>query len=101
MAVKTRDELLEAIRTRIGDDQSDEVIALIEDFSDTYDELAKKANGDGEDWRTKYEENDRSWRQKYRDRFFSTVGKEKDETEAEEGEYEKKTLSYDELFKEG
>lgn len=101
MAVKTRDELLEAIRTRIGDDQSDEAIALIEDFSDTYDDLDKKAKGDGEDWKTKYEENDKSWRQKYRDRFFNTGNKEKDEEETKEEDEEKKTLSYDELFKEG
>ena len=28
-------------------------------------------SADGEDWKTKYEENDKEWRKKYQDRFFN------------------------------
>lgn len=93
MAVRTAEELLAAIKERIGDDTSDEAITLIEDISDT---INNKTSDDKEDWKKKYEENDSAWRQKYRERFFnpSTEG-EKDEEEIEE-----KSLTYDELFKE-
>ena len=36
MAVKTRDEIMEAIRKRIGEDTSDEAISLLEDVTDTF-----------------------------------------------------------------
>ena len=35
MAVRKKDELLSAIRARLGDDTSDEALSLIEDFHDT------------------------------------------------------------------
>lgn len=98
MAVKTKDELMTIIKARIGEDQSDEAIALVEDISDTFDDMQSKVAGDGTDWKAKYEENDATWRQKYRDRFFNKPETKDDESE-DEGE-EVKTLSYDELFKE-
>lgn len=98
MAVKTKDELMGAIRARIGEDSSDEAISLVEDISDTFDDIQSKATSDGTDWKAKYEENDATWRQKYRDRFFNTHETKDDEVE-DEGE-EIKALTYDELFKE-
>lgn len=100
MAVKTKDELLNSIREKIGDDQSDEAISLIEDISDTYDEMASKANPDGIDWKTKYEENDATWRQKYRDRFFNSDGGNDDQDDKSD-ESDEKPLTYENLFKEG
>lgn len=98
MAVKTKSELMDAIRARIGEDNSDEAISLVEDISDTFDDIQNNATSDGTDWRAKYEENDATWRQKYRDRFFNNPDTKDDETE-DEGE-EIKVLTYDELFKE-
>nr|DAJ04777.1 MAG TPA: hypothetical protein [Caudoviricetes sp.] len=72
MAVRTREEILEAIRTRVGEQTDDETISFLEDVSDTLTDLETKTNGDGEDWKTKYEENDKEWRSKYTERFFST-----------------------------
>lgn len=99
MAVKTKDELLEIIKERIGDDTSDETISFIEDITDTLSDYEEKAtNSDTEDWKTKYEENDKMWREKYRERFFSkTVEKEDEDFEDED---EIKSLSYDDLFEE-
>lgn len=98
MAVKTKNELMDAIKARIGEDNSDEAISLVEDISDTFDDIQSKVTSDGTDWKAKYEENDATWRQKYRDRFFNNPETKDDEPEDDGGEI--KTLTYDELFKE-
>lgn len=69
MAKLTRDAYLEKLKTLIGEDASDDSIALLEDFTDTYDELS---NPEQDDWKQKYEDNDAQWRKKYRDRFFNS-----------------------------
>lgn len=98
MAVRTKDELLEIIKGRIGDDSSDETISFLEDITDTLSDYEEKAtNSDTEDWKTKYEENDKMWREKYRERFFSKEVEKEDEDFEED---EVKSLSYDDLFEE-
>lgn len=98
MAVRTKDELLEIIKGRIGDDTSDETISFIEDITDTLSDYEEKAtNLNNEDWKTKYEENDKMWREKYRERFFSKEVEKEDEDFSED---EVKSLSYDDLFEE-
>ena len=98
MAVRTKDELLEIIKGRIGDDSSDETISFLEDITDTLSDYEEKAtNSDTEDWKTKYEENDKMWREKYRERFFSKEVEKEDEDFEED---EAKSLSYDDLFEE-
>ena len=71
MAVKTREEILESLKTRLGENPDDENISFLEDVTDTLDNFEKRANGDGTDWKSKYEENDANWRKKYTERFFS------------------------------
>lgn len=96
MAVRNKEEILEAIKTRVGEQTDDETISFLEDVSDTFTDLETRANG-GEDWKTKYEENDKSWRERYTNRFFS---KEPEPEPKPEPEPEvKKTFS--DLFKEG
>lgn len=98
MPKRTKDELLTALRGVLGDNQSDEAIALIEDVTDTFDAPA-------EDWEQKYKDNDAAWRQKYTDRFFAAPADQGNggntETVIEAGENEIKSLTYDDLFKEG
>lgn len=97
MAVLSFDELIAKIKTKIGDDTSDESIELLEDVSDTF-----KANNDGEDWKTKYEENDKEWRKKYVERFSgsgSGVHDDDDDDDDDDGDNEEKT-TFEELFKE-
>lgn len=72
MAVKTREEIFEAIKTRIGEDTDDETIKFLEDVTDTFYDLESRAKGDGTDWKAKYEENDAEWRKKYTERFYSS-----------------------------
>ena len=91
MAVKTVDEIMAKVRERIGEDNSDEAIEFIEDISDTLESFSN-----AEDWKTKYEENDKKWREKYRDRFF-TSKEEVEEDYIEEPE-EKEKKKFEDLF---
>ena len=83
MAVKTREELLSSIKARIGEQTDDETISFIEDISDTLTDFETRANGDGEDWKTKYEENDSAWRKRYTERFFSSEPTDPEKTDPE------------------
>ena len=102
MAIKSKDELLEALRTRIGEDNSDEAIALIEDFVDTYDDLENKSKGDGTDWKQKYEDNDKEWREKYISRFSSGSDNNDELNNEQNNEQKKETkeYKYENLFEE-
>lgn len=98
--VRSKDEILASIHTRIGEDNSDEAIALVEDINDTFDDLSTKASSTV-DWEKKYNELDADWRKKYTERFFtpsSDVDPIAEELEKEVPD-EKKVLTYDDLFK--
>lgn len=99
MAVKTKEEILSSIKGLLADDASDESIALLEDISDTFDE--QKTKTDAEDWKKKYEENDREWRQKYRDRFFSTGSEDVPQPKELDPEPDNTPKTFEDLFKEG
>lgn len=103
MSVLTVEEFLNKIKERTGEDTSDETLQFIEDATDTINSLS--SNVDEEDWKTKYQENDKEWRKKYKDRFFSTgdsVGKENlnnnTDNEDDNDEHEK---TIEELFSKG
>jgi hypothetical protein len=93
MAVRTTEEILESIKTRVGDSTEDADLEFLEDVTDTLSDLRSKSEGQ-EDWKTKYEENDKQWREKYRDRFFEK--KEEQEEIKEEPEAPK---TFEDLFK--
>lgn len=99
--VRNKDEILESVKARIGDDTSDEALSLIEDINDTIDDLNTRVTEAG-DWKAKYEENDASWRTKYKERFFNkeiVEGAETPDNEnADEGTHE--VLKYEDLFTE-
>lgn len=69
--VLTKEDYINRIKSVIGDDSSDDSISLIEDLTDTYEDLESKA--DDENWKAKYDELDKTWRQKYIDRFNGKV----------------------------
>lgn len=65
MAIRTSDEFMTMIRTRIGDSTTDEDLAFIEDATDTINSLS------GQETRVhELETENEQLRQKYRDRFF-------------------------------
>lgn len=100
MAVRTINEILESVKTRVGDSTEDADIEFIEDVSDTLNDLSSKASRQ-EDWKTKYEENDRTWREKYKERFFSSEENEKAELEDNKDIEMKddKLKTFEDLFK--
>lgn len=91
MAKLSKDELIEKVKKYVGDRTDDETIEIIEDISDSID------SSDVDEWKQKYEENDKMWRDKYISRF---VDKKEDEldTSTEHEEEEKEYKSYDDLF---
>ena len=97
MAIKSSEDLLKSLNTLIGDNSSDDNLAILEDVADTLKDYEEKT-ADQTDWKTKYEQNDADWRKKYKERFLSgeTI---KDEQE-EDVKKDSKTLTFDSLFKE-
>lgn len=88
---------MDKISLIVGDKNDDETLEIISELSDNYDDVL---NTIGEDWKTKFDENDKMWREKYRKRFFD--GTEKNDKEEpdnyEEKETKKKITSYEDLF---
>ena len=99
MAVRTREEILESQRVRLGEKPDDESISLLEDVTDTLGDFEKRAKGDGTDWKSKYEENDANWRKKYTERFFSVEPEPKPEPKPEP-EPDDTPRTFSDLFKE-
>lgn len=97
MAVRTREEILESIRTRVGEQTDDETIAFLEDVTDTLTDFETRANVDGEDWEQRYKDNDAEWRKKYTERFFSGQPTEPSEPKLKVEETKPKT--FEDLFK--
>ena len=70
MAIRAKEEILEQLKARIGEEPDDDSIKFLEDVTDTISDYESKI-GDSEDWKAKYEANDKEWRKKYTERFFS------------------------------
>lgn len=94
MAVKTREEILESLRGRFGDEPTDEDISMLEDITDTFTDFEEKTS-DATNWKNKYEENDKAWKKKYSERFFS---KEADVPDDKDKTDDKPMKTYDDLF---
>ena len=94
MAKLSKDELIEKVKKYVGDRTDDETIEIIEDISDSID------SPDADEWRQKYEENDKMWRDKYISRFLDNNEEEEitPSEHEEEEEEEKEYNSYDDLF---
>lgn len=101
MAVLNREEFFARLDTRLANDTSDEGIAFLEDMTDTYNDLERKANGDGVDWEARCREIDESWKKRYRHRFFSgdTSGISEGETSVVD-DYSPEDVKVDDLFTE-
>lgn len=92
MAVRTREEIMESLQTIFGENADDDSITLIEDVSDTFDDYETRTN---DDWKKKFEDNDKEWRHRYTERFFSKEPEVKKEPEDEP----KVLKTFDDLFK--
>lgn len=103
MAILSHDDFMSAVKGLAGDSADDNTLTMIENFTDTFNELEARAS-DTTDWKAKYEQNDNEWREKYKARFFE--GKESNEgTKGTDPTKEDITdddndISFDDLFKE-
>lgn len=93
MAKLSKDELIEKVKKYVGDRTDDETIEIIEDISDSID------SSDADEWKQKYEDNDKMWRDKYISRFLEKKEDELD-TPTEHEEEEKEYNSFEDLFEE-
>ena len=97
MAIRTREELISRLSDYIGEDNSDAALEIMEDVTDTYDDLSS-----GENWRERYDELDRTWRERYQARFRSDVlptdERVDEETHEEVKEEEKEIVTYEDFY---
>lgn len=95
MAIRSTEELTKQLADILGDRVDDAALAMVEDLADTLADLTT-----GEDWRAKYEENDKKWRERYKARFMG--GPKPGETEeVEETAETEKSYKFEDLFEEG
>lgn len=94
MAKLSKDELLEKVRTYVGDRTDDETLEIIEDISDSFD------SSDADEWRQKFEENDKMWRDKYISRFFEKNDDGIEDPTDEKDDEEKEYKTFEDLFEE-
>ena len=98
MAIRTREELLQMIRERIGENTDDDTIKFVEDVNDTLKDYESKT-GTAAEWEKKYNENDAEWRKRYTERFFSPAPEDKKpEPDPEDPEDQEAPKTYEDLF---
>ena len=104
MAIRSRDELINAVSAFLGEEPDETGIELLEDVTDTLDDYVLKTS-DQTDWKAKYEENDAAWKRKYVERFSRTDDPGEGDTEifVEEGTevtaVDESPQTYEDLFR--
>ena len=109
MSVRTKDELLTNVKSLLGDNLSDEGIALLEDISDTLDNSTGASTEEDkktiEELKQQVKDTDSMWRQKYADRFLNPEGNngnnnDSPDSSEDEPEEDNSPKQFDELFSE-
>lgn len=97
MAVVNKDTIMERLRENFNDNDSDDVLGLLEDVTDTLNDYQSRLEENG-DWKERYEQNDREWRQKYKDRFFNNEPEPDTEPEPDKDPEQATPTTFEELF---
>lgn len=97
MAVVNKDKIMERLRENFNDNDSDDVLGLLEDVTDTLNDYQSRLEENG-DWKERYEQNDREWRQKYKDRFFNNDPEPDPEPEPDKDPEQATPTTFEELF---
>ena len=102
MSVLNKEQFMERLKARIGEDTSDDAVSFIEDMTDTFNDMETRSNGQSdEQWQAKLDELDKSWRTKYRDRFFSeTTPADVKEVQEEDVKDDAESKTFSDLFEE-
>lgn len=103
MSILNREDFFARLHERIGNDSTDEGIKFLEDFTDTFNSLEKRAaDNESDDWKRKYEELNDTWKKRYTHRFFSGDNRTMPTGEicgAETDEYDGDSITVESLFK--
>ena len=97
MAVVNKDTIMERLRENFNDNDSDDVLGLLEDVTDTLNDYQSRLEENG-DWKERYEQNDREWRQKYKDRFFNNEPEPDPEPEPDKDPEQATANTFEEWF---
>ena len=101
MSILSSEESTNSLRTFIGENSSDEALALIENTEDTITNYENMI-ADKTDWKQKFEENDKAWREKYKARFYSDAEtKDKKDEPSGDNSDGNKNYTFDNLFNGG
>lgn len=76
MAVRTREELMSSLNNLLGENNSDEALAFIQDMSDTLGDSNVQRI---EELEQQVKDVDANWRKRYRETFFSGKPEKDDE----------------------
>ena len=96
--ILNRDEFFQRLHDRMPDTTSADDIGFLEDMTDTYNDLENRASTDAENWKKKYEDNDRSWREKYKHRFFNGGDRSYPNQRPDEEVISSENISVEDLF---
>lgn len=100
MAILNRDEFLNCVHDFVGDRTDDESMEFIDNVLDTYNDMYNKAENSGDDWKKRYEDNDKAWRNRYKSRFFhgGAVIVPDEISEENDEDVSRETITIEELF---
>lgn len=103
--IKSKEEILNSIKTIIGETPSDEAIALLEDITDTLESSTGGSSDEDkktiEELQKQLKDNDDEWRRKYTERFFNpspTPEPENNENNDDTDNEKDSPKTFDELF---
>ena len=100
MAKKTLEELTGEFNLIVGDNDSEDVLAFLEDLTDTVNAVPPE---EGEDLRGRVEELEgqlRDLRKRYRDRFYGRTDEKEEEESVETERVDGDNIKIKDLFKE-
>lgn len=99
--VLSKEDFMKRLQERVGEGTTEDDISFIEDFTDTFNDLEARTNSNTEnEWKTKYDELDKTWREKYKARFFDqgTSPEEVKKEQKEDVEKDAEETSFEDLF---
>ena len=102
----SKEELLEKVKTYVGDRADDETIEISEDISDSFEgsESAEEVEKLKTEYETKLANLDNEWREKYKARFFSKKDKsdndDSDTSDDDSDTSDEEKTEYSDLFEE-
>ena len=102
----SKEELLEKVKTYVGDRTDDESLEIIEDISDSFEtsDSAEKIEEIKTEYESKLANLDNEWREKYKARFFSEKDKQdndnSDDDNSDDDNSDEEKTEYSDLFEE-